>query len=341
MHCQTINKLIMRKKLFLLFSAGAMALSVSAGAQPTEEFKPSGKLFGNFFADFHNTSSGGQNINVFEVTRSYFGYDYGFSKTVSSRIMFDSFTQTVGGKVIMTGYLRNAYLQFDDGKFTLRGGLIGAEQISMADKFWNYRYITKAFIDYSGMIFSADIGFLAKYKVADIMTLDLSIVNGRGFKDLAANNTLKLVSGFTLTPAKNLMFRGYYDVMGREDNTQWTASFTGAYIDNTFTLGAEYLMQNNHLMAPGENFSGFSVFTALRFAEKYSLFARYDNIGSVTPDGETDPWNLSKDGNNLFLGIDWSPAKNVRISPNFIGFFPDDSEADFVGTVGLNVEARF
>lgn len=331
----------MRKNLFLLFSVGAMALSVSAGAQTTEEFKPSGKLFGIFFADFHNTSSGGDNINVFEVTRSYFGYDYGFSKTVSSRLMFDSFTQTVGGKLIMTGYLRNAYLQFDDGKFTLRGGLIGAEQISMADKFWNYRYITKAFIDYSGMIFSADIGLIAKYKVADILTLDLSVVNGRGFKDLEPDNTLKLVSGFTLTPAKNLLFRGFYDVMGKGDNRQWTGSLTGAYIDDSFTLGAEYLMQNNHLMASGENFSGFSIFTALKFAEKYSVFARYDNIGSVTPEGETEPWNLSKDGGNLFLGIDFSPAKNVRISPNFIGFFPDDIEADFVGTVGLNVEARF
>ncbi|NTU43318.1 MAG: hypothetical protein HGA78_09785, partial [Nitrospirales bacterium] len=44
-----------------------------------------------------------------------FGYDYAFAKTVSSRVMFYATTQTVGGKVIMTGYLRNAYLQYDDG----------------------------------------------------------------------------------------------------------------------------------------------------------------------------------------------------------------------------------
>lgn len=321
--------------------AGAMALSISAVAQQSEEFKPSGKLFGLFFADFHNTSSGGDNINVFEVTRSYLGYDYGFSKTVSSRVMFDATTQTVGGKVIMTGYLRNAYLQYDDGKFTLRGGLIGAEQISMADKFWGYRYITKPLIDYSGMIFSADIGIMAKYKAADILTLDLAVVNGRGFKDLAPNNTLKLLTGFTLTPAKNFMFRGYYDVMGQGDRNEWTGSLTGAYIGNTFTLGAEYLMQKNHVMASGDNYSGFSIFTALRFAEKYSVFGRYDNIGSVIPAGDTEPWNLTKDGSNLMLGIDYSPAKNVRISPNFIGFFPNDDGADFVGTVGLNVEAKF
>ena len=85
----------MRETLFLLFAAGAMTLSFSAGAQQTEEFKPSGKLFGLLFADFHNTSTGGENVNVFQVTRSYFGYDYGFSKTFSSRIMFDATTQTV------------------------------------------------------------------------------------------------------------------------------------------------------------------------------------------------------------------------------------------------------
>jgi hypothetical protein len=50
---------------------------------------------------------------------------------------------------------------------------------------------------------------------------------------------------------------------------------------------------------------------------------------------------LSKDGTNLFIGFDYSPIKNVRISPNFTWFTPDDTEADNVGTVGLNVEARF
>ena len=66
-----------------------------------------------------------------------------FSKTIMSRVMYDGMTQTVNGKIISIGYLRNAYLQYDNGKLTLRGGLIGVEQISMAEKFWNYRYITK------------------------------------------------------------------------------------------------------------------------------------------------------------------------------------------------------
>jgi len=91
----------------------------------------------------------------------------------------------------------------------------------------------------------------------------------------------------------------------------------------------------------GKDYSGVSIFSAVRVAEKFSVFVRYDNIGSVTLEGETDPWNLSKNGTNLFIGFDYSPVKNVRIGPNFTGFMPDDEDADFVGTVGLNVEARF
>lgn len=310
-------------------------------AQETDQFKPSGKIFGLLFADYHTTFSGGKNVPVFEITRSYFGFDYNFSKTIMSRVMYDGMTQTVNGKTLYAGYLRNAYLQYDNGKLTLRGGLLGVEQISMADKFWNYRFITKPPIDYSAMIFSADLGLTAKYQVAEAVSIDIGLLNGRGYKDLAPDTTLKLITGITVRPAKNFMFRGYYDAMGPGGERQMTFSVTGAYLGPVFSLGAEYFRQVNHLTEVGEDYSGVSIFTAVKVAEKFSVFARYDNIGSVALEGETDPWNLSKDGSNLFIGFDYSPAKNVRISPNFIGFIPDDESADFVGTVGLNVEARF
>ena len=239
------------------------------------------------------------------------------------------------------GYLRNAFLQYDNGKLTLRGGLIGVEQLSMADKFWNYRYISKPPIDYSGAVYSVDLGFMAKYQIIDAVSVDIGLLNGKGYKDVAPDTTLKLITGITVKPAKNFMFRGYYDVMGPDGERQMTFSFTGAYLGPVFSLGAEYFRQNNHLTEVGEDYSGVSIFTAVKIAEKFSVFARYDDIGSVTPEGETDPWNLSKDGTNLFIGFDYSPVKNVRISPNFTGFTPDDKDADFVGTVGLNVEARF
>ena len=317
------------------------AFLIPVQAQESDQFKPSGKIFGLLFADYHTTFSGGENISVFEITRSYLGFDYSFSKTIMSRVMYDGMTQSVNGKIMSIGYLRNAFLQYDNGKLMLRGGLIGVEQLSMADKFWNYRYISKPPIDYSGAVYSVDLGFMAKYQISDAVSVDLGLLNGKGYKDVAPDTTLKITSGISVKPVKNFMFRGYYDMMGPGGERQMTFSITGAYLGPVFSLGAEYFRQNNHLTEVGEDYSGVSIFSAVKIAEKFSVFARYDNIGSVTVEGEADPWNLSKDGTNLFIGFDYSPVKNVRISPNFTGFTPDDEDADFVGTVGLNVEARF
>jgi hypothetical protein len=329
----------MKKTLILVLLAAALLLP--AQAQETDQFKPSGKIFGLLFADYHTTFSGGENISVFEITRSYLGFDYSFSKTIMSRVMFDGMTQSVNGKIMSIGYLRNAFLQYDNGKLTLRGGLIGVEQLSMADKFWNYRYISKPTIDYSSMVYSVDLGFMAKYQISDAVSIDLGLLNGKGYKDVTPDTTLKFTSGISVKPVKNFMFRGYYDMMGPGGERQMTFSFTGAYLGPVFSIGAEYLRQNNHLTVEGEHYSGVSIFSAVKIGEKFSVFARYDNLGSVTVEGEADPWNLSKDGTNLFIGFDYSPVKNVRISPNFTWFTPDDTEADNIGTVGLNVEARF
>jgi hypothetical protein len=339
LQCQTINKIHVKKILIYLLLSAALLLPIHA--QESDQFKPSGKIFGLLFADYHTTFSDGENVSVFEITRSYLGFDFSFSKTIMSRVMYDGMTQTINGKIISVGYLRNAYLQYDNGKLMLRGGLIGVEQLSMADKFWNYRYITKPPVDYSGMVFSVDLGFMARYQVSGGVSVDVGLLNGRGYKDVAPDTTLKFISGITVKPGKNFMFRGYYDAMGPDGERQMTFSFTGAYLGPVFSLGAEYFRQNNHLTEFGEHYSGVSIFTAVKLAEKFSVFARYDGIASVTVEGETDPWNVSKDGTNLFIGFDYSPVKNVRISPNFTGFNPDDEDADFVGTVGLNVEARF
>jgi hypothetical protein len=316
-------------------------LLMTVKAQESDQFKPSGKIFGLLFANYHTTFSSGENISVFEITRSYLGFDYSFSKTIMSRVMFDGMTQTIDGKIISTGYLRNAFLQYDNGKLTLRGGLIGVEQLSTTEKLWNYRYVIKPPMDYSGMIFSADLGFMAKYQVSGGVSVDIGLLNGRGYRDVAPDTTLKLISGITFQPAKNIMVRGYFDAMGPDGERQMTFSLSGAYLGPVFSLGAEYFRQNNHLTEAGEHYSGVSIFSAAKFAEKFSVFARYDNIGSVVVDGETDPWNMSKDGTTLCIGFDYSPVKNVRISPNFRGFIPDDPDTDFVGSVGLNVEARF
>jgi len=61
----------------------------------------------------------------------------------------------------------------------------------------------------------------------------------------------------------------------------------------------------------------------------------------VIVSGETIPWNISKDGNTVVLGLEYLPVRNVRIAPNINCFVPDDESIDFRGMIGLNVEAAF
>jgi len=330
------------KKGIIAFS---IIMSVSSipvlKGQADDEFKPGGKIFGLLFTDFHTSFSGGHNTSAFEVRRSYLGFDYSFSQEFSSRILYDGMTETINGKMIYTGYLRNAYIQYDNGKVTIKGGLIGAEHITITEKLWNYRYITKSFIDYTGMIFPADLGLMAKARAGEKITLDLSVTNGRGFRDIAPDGTYRLSTGATVVPCKNVMIRGYYDIMGPSGRMQRTASIIGAWSGPVFSAGAEYLRQENNKMISGNNYSGFSIFTTLKLSEKVALFARYDDIGSVTPEGADEAWNIGRDGSNFFVGFDVSPVGNVRFSPNFAGFISDDVDATFTGTIGLNVEARF
>lgn len=318
-----------------------MLTTVSAAAQESDDFKPSGKFFGLLFANYHSTFSGGDNTSAFEVTRSYFGYDFSFSKEITSRVMYDGTTEVINGKTIYSGYLRNAYLQFDNKKFMIQGGLIGAEQISMMEKIWGYRYVTKPPIDYSGMIQAADLGLATKVYAADFLTLDLSVTNGRGFKDITSNGTYRMAAGFTLTPAENMLVRGFYDMMGPSGSMQRTVSILAAWLGPKFNAGAEYFRQDNAAMTDGRDYSGISIFTRVPVSDRVRLFARFDNISSVIMEGDDDPWNLNRDGSYLYAGIDFSPVKNVRISPNLNLFLPSDSGRDNVSTIGLNIEAKF
>lgn len=318
-----------------------MLTAVPVIAQESADFKPSGKFFGLLFTNYHTSFTDGTNSSAFEVTRSYFGYDFSFSKEISSRIMYDGTTEVINGKTIYSGYLRNAYLQYDNGKVLLRGGLIGAEQISMMEKIWGYRYVTKPPIDYSGMIQAADLGIMTIVQAGKLLDIDLSITNGRGFKDITSNGTYRLATGFTLTPAEHILIRGFYDMMGPSGRMQRTASITAAWLGPKVNAGAEYFRQDNASLTDGRDYSGISVFTRIPLSDRVRLFARYDRIESVVMEEAEDPWNLLKDGSFIYAGIDFSPVKNVRISPNFNIYMPSAETSANTTTIGLNIEAKF
>ena len=314
-------------------------LSFNASAQSENTFAPHGSPHALIFTNVNTTFNKDGNSKAFELNRAYFGYEYFFSKKISSRITFDIADPGVGG-LKMTAILKFAYVQYKSDNFSARFGVISTDQFTLQEKQWGYRYISKSFQDAYNFGPSADLGAAVEYSPAKIISLDASLLNGEGYKNIQLDSTFKATLGITLKPFKGFQFRGYIDIMDNDFAQTSTSLFAGYTLKN-FKTGAEYNMQKNNKMINGHDYSGISIFASIGLAEKFSIFTRYDYLMSSIPEGSTDPWNKSKDGQYFIAGFDYSPVKGVKIAPTYIGYSPYDNSAPFTSRTGLYFEIRF
>ena len=322
--------------------------------QTEEEFHPSGSPEVKIFTNFNVSSSTLENVNIkdasfttndkkiskaFEIQRAYFGYGYKFSKQISGKVLLDVGNPKVGG-LQMTAYLKNAYFQYAGDKFLVKMGMIGISQFSLQEGFWGHRYVYKSFQDANGFGPSADLGVLANYKFSKLLSADISLLNGEGYKKVQADSTIKVAIGATLTPAEGLSFRAYYDILN-DTVDQQTLSFFLGYSTNGYSLGTEFNYQLNNNRMRDHNYYGFSVYALGKITKKMGGFVRYDYLTSNTLTGQNDPWNVSKDGQLFIAGVEFSPVKGIKISPNYQGWASNISGSRFTSSLYLNVEIKF
>ena len=118
----------------------------------------------------------------------------------------------------------------------------------------------------------------------NLISFDVSVLNGEGYKKLQSDSTFKTTFGVTLKPFKGFVLRGYYDIM-KHNYAQTSYALFAGYTYKDFRAGVEYNIQKNNGMINNHDFSGISVYTALQLNEKYSIFARYDYLWSETITG--------------------------------------------------------
>ena len=151
--------------------------------QTKDTFKPSGKPFVKIYTDFQRNFSNGKGRSLFAVTRAYLGYKYAFSKHFSTKVNLD-----VGnpgfGKLQMTAYLKNAYVQYNKNGLTARLGLIDTYIFHLQENIWGKRYLFKSFQDRYGFGPSADLGVSIAYQLNSFVSVDISILNGEGYKKI-------------------------------------------------------------------------------------------------------------------------------------------------------------
>ena len=320
--------------LALLFSATSLM------AQETnEEFKPSGKPIVTIFSNAHSIFVDGVNTSAFELQRAYFGYEYALSPNFSTKVLLDVGDPGVG-KLQMTAYLKNAFLNYKKGKMSVNFGLIGLNHFALQEKNWGFRYIMKPFQDEYGFGTSADLGASIDYKFADFISADFTVMNGEGYKKLQSDDTYKAGLGITVTPIKNLDIRFYSDYM-KQEFAQQTYVFYAGYKSDNFRVGADYNIQKNQNLVENHDYSGFSVYSAVNLSKKFGVYGRLDYLTSETLEGASDPWNISKDGQAYIIGFEYAPVKGVKLAPNFRGWNPSDETKSFVSSIYLNCEIKF
>jgi len=317
----------------------AMLFSVwNAFSQETEEkYKPNGRGIIKIYTNYHSTFSGGESSRKFEIQRAYLGYEANLSEKISGRLILD-----VGdpdfGNFQMTAYLKNAYVQYAGEKLVAKIGMIGLHQYQIQENQWGGRYLYKSFMDEHKFGPSADLGVFVGYHFHDMVSADLTIANGDGFKSIESDTTLKYSLGATLNPISGLVFRSSYDYMGQEAVQQTLAFYLG-YSSKKVDLGAEYNYQWNHQMQEAEDLTGLSFYGSYQ-VKRMRVFGRYDNLSSPDLIGDADPWNYEDDGQLFIAGLEFHPIKGLMITPNYQCWIPADGEP-VSNSAYLSLEIKF
>ena len=334
----------MKKNLF--FPAVVLALLISGIGYTQEDFVPSGSPFAKIYFNYHADLSG--NGNAFEIQRAYLGYKYNMSESFSGHITLDvgapevdiNDSVTVGTSLEMTAFLKTAAVAYSHGNLTIEAGLIGLQQFKLQEKYWGRRYIYKSFQDWTKMGPSADLGAIVSYDFFDMLSADITVRNGEGYKKLQSDKAFNTALGVTLEPLKGLVFRGFFDYMKKDESITTVSGFAG-YKNDLLSVGAEYNVQMNYGDVADHTMKGLSFYAGVKLTKKIEVFGRFDNLASNTLNGETENWNVGKNGNLLIAGIEYTPIKNVNLAFDYQGFIYADKDKDSKNLVYINFQYTF
>jgi len=315
-------------------------------AQSKESFKPNGKPLFKVFWNYHaDLTSNATQKSAFELKRSYFGYKYNFSKDITTKITFDV-GSNAGGSAYTT-FLKAAQLDWKVANgVKLSMGLIGLKQFNDQEHFWGYRYLFKSFQDQNGFGSSADLGINAEFTLSKNLKANFIVFNGEGYKKIQdVNGNQKVGGSLVYKPVKELTTKVYVDNQPTTGGKSITslALFAG-YKTKSWRFGVEYNKLNNGKKysspADNHNLDGVSIYSTYVINKKVEIFGRYDSLSSNTLIGDTTPWNISKNGNQIIAGVQLAPVKGLKFSLNYQGFTSDNSALNTKSLVFLNAEFK-
>jgi hypothetical protein len=318
-----------------------LALSKILNSQTTEL---KGKALTEIFTDFHVNINDTSQTTGFGFNRAYFGYNFFPDNNFSALIILNAGNPDdipAASVHRRYAYLREASVSYTRDKLHISFGITSTKHFEYQQKFLGKRYVANTFQALNGFGYVADLGVVLEYKFSDIISGDISVLNGEGYSELQIDNGVKSAAGLTLTPSERLSVRVYGDI--NRQNGMWQYTFTGfaGYRNDLITIGAETNYKSNLLLTAGTDAWGLSGTGSVRIFSKSEIFARYDFSSAAIEAGDYTQWNLLNDGNFMILGLQHIFSPNVKVALDYQERIPREREIRSTGMLCVNASFKF
>ncbi len=285
--------------------------------------KFSGYMFGDYYYILKNHNSDLKDQRGFWFRRIYLTYDNAMDEHFSTRLRLEMSNEgDFTSSVVIVPFVKDAYLQYKIEKHAFLFGISQTPALSTTEKIWGYRHIEKVPLDFYRMASSRDFGLAASGNIdpEGALKYHAMLSNGSSNKqevDIGKSGALSVA----WSPSEALTFEGYgeyADAEGVEDAYTWR--LFGAYVLKSFRIGGEYADQTLKVAnAPDVKRRFFSAFASAMVIDQVDIFLRVDRMLDPNPAGNKIafiPFDPTAKSTFVLAGVEWSPVKDVFITPN-------------------------
>jgi len=303
-----------------------------------------GRPVAEIYTDFHYTPNDTTKNTGFGINRAHLGYNYTPEGNFSALIMINIGTpEDLSDGAVPKRYanFREASVTYQKEKLELSFGMVSTRYASFQQGFWGKRYLGpeyQATYPYGSV---ADLGIVLDYKLSDLLNVDLSLLNGKGYTNIQFDNSLKTTIGLTISTPNKIFVRLYGDIMKPQGVIQTTLLMFAGHTNNRFSIGAEASYKTNLDLINGHNIWGISGTGSIFLNDKSEIFARYDYAASVIVPNEELHWNYIKDNTYFIGGIQHKLSDNLKIALNFRRQNPYNPGQKTSDAIYLNAHFKF
>jgi hypothetical protein len=296
---------------------------------------------------------GSTNGTGFDVKRFYLTVDHKFDDTWSANLTTDFNYQSSLSQTSL--FVKKAYVQGKfDPLFTVRFGAADMPWIPFVEKWYGYRYVENTITDRSfeggrsgGTATAGGVGAFGNSSDWGVHALgattgdnsinyQLSVVNGRGYRNLSRSKTVDTEGRFGYSPIEQMVIAvgGYIGKRGNEveggapTRTATRGDALVAWRDKTWGAGVEYFHTQNwddilkyQGAGPGvgaatnttkDKADGYSLWADWHFYDQFAVFARYDRL-DYKYDNLTGVEEKLKD-RYYNAGVSYDVLKNLKLA---------------------------